>query len=192
MSKLKLSPEIKEILLIIKDILNAIFIAILIAIILKLFFFQAYFIPSSSMEDTLKIGDEILVWKFLYNNKIPLFNKYLPFGLKIKRGDIIVFHNDMGNEDYIKRCIAIGGDKITFSSNKIYLNGKILKENYIKIKNVKYINESYSVPKNYIFVLGDNRNNSVDSRQLGFISTKKIIGKAILIYYPIKRFKFLF
>ncbi len=189
---LKKHPQIKETLVVLKDVFNSIFIAIVIAIILKLFFFQAYFIPSSSMENTLQIGDELLVYKFLYNKKIPIFNIKLHIGTKIKRGDIIVFSSPENNEqDYIKRCIAIAGDKLTFISNKIYLNNKILKEPYLKDTFVKYNEESYIIPKNCVFVMGDNRNNSSDSRQWGFLNTKKIIGKAFFIYYPFDRMGFL-
>ncbi len=190
MSNLK--SQFKEILPVLKDVFNSIFIAVTIAIILKIFFFQAYFIPSTSMENTLKIGDEILVFKFLYNKKIPGLNQTLPFGIKVKRGDIIVFSSPEDNEqDYIKRCIALPGDKISFISNKIYLNGNLLKEPYLKDKNVSYINESYTIPQGHIFVMGDNRNNSSDSRQWGFLDMKKIIGKAFLIYYPFHRIRFL-
>lgn len=181
----------KNIFGILHNIVSAIFIALIIAVILRVFFLSVFYIPSSSMEDTLKRGDYILVWKFLYNNRIPVFNIKLPFGIKIKRGDVIVFiAPENSNEDYIKRCIGLPGDKIEFKENNIYINGKIVNEPYIKDKNIIfYAQKSYIVPDNHIFVMGDNRLNSSDSREWGCVPEKNIIGKALFIFFPFNRIK---
>jgi len=173
------------------NILSSIFIAVVIAVILRVFILSVFYIPSTSMEETLQIGDHIIVWKFLYNNKIPIFNIKLPFGFKIKRGDIIVFISPTdSNEDYVKRCIGLPGDKIEFIGNRVYINNKLLKEPYVKNKDlIFYSKKVYIVPKNHIFVMGDNRINSSDSREWGYLPMQNVIGKALFVFFPFNRIR---
>ncbi len=176
---------------IIQDVFSSILLALCIAVIIKVFFIEAFFVPSSSMETSIKKGDHVLVWKFLYNKKIPVFKKSFFVGIPIKRNDIIVFKLEKKGEDYIKRIIGLPGDKVLFKNNQLFVNGVLLKGPYIKNRNnVSYINTVYKVPGERIFVMGDNRNNSRDSREFGFINIDNIIGKLFLIYYPFSRMRF--
>src|SRR5215468_11059782 len=112
---------------------EAIFIAVLLALVIRQFAVQAFTIPSGSMMDTLLIGDYILVNKFLYGSEIPFTDIHLP-GLRApQRGDIIVFKypNDE-SRDFIKRIIAVGGDMVQVRDNEVWLNGKPIDEPYVR------------------------------------------------------------
>ncbi len=176
---------------IIQDVFSSILLALCIAVIIKVFFIEAFFVPSSSMETSIKKGDHVLVWKFLYNKKIPVFKKSFFAGIPIKRNDIIVFKLENKDEDYIKRIIGLPGDEILFKNNQVFVNGILLKETYVNNRyNISYFNAVYKVPEKRIFVMGDNRNNSRDSREFGFINIDNIIGKLFFIYYPFSRMRF--
>ncbi len=176
---------------IIQDVIQSIVFALFIAVILRVFFFEAFLVPSASMENTIKIGDQLLVWKFLYNHAIPVINKRLFLGWTIHRKDIIIFKLKE-DENLVKRVIGIPGDKIVLRDKNIYVNGERIQEPYLNnADNILYLNTVYEVPKDKILVLGDNRMNSRDSRDFGLVSTKKIIGKVILIYFPFPRIRLL-
>ncbi len=173
---------------------EAIFIAVLLALVIRQFAVQAFTIPSGSMMDTLLIGDYILVNKFLYGAEIPLTDFHLPGFRAPTRGDIIVFKypNDE-TRDFIKRIVAIGGDTVQVRDNKVWLNGKLLDEPYVRPGSFHdgvsthcgylYGCEPLRVPEGSYFVMGDNRDNSQDSRYWGFVKREKIRGKAFLIYW---------
>jgi signal peptidase I len=173
---------------------EAIFIAVLLALVIRQFAVQAFTIPSGSMMDTLLIGDYILVNKFLYGAEIPFTDLHLP-GLRAPaRGDIIVFKypNDE-SRDFIKRIIAVGGDTVQVRDNRVWLNGQLQDEPYVRAGSVHetpsthcgylYACETLRVPAGSYFVMGDNRDNSQDSRYWGFVRREKIRGKAFLIYW---------
>jgi signal peptidase I len=177
----------------IKEYLEPIAIAILIALFIRTFIIQAFKIPSSSMEPTLQVGDHILVNKFIYGIKIPFTDKKLFQFKKPQRGDIIVFiYPEDRSLDFIKRTIAVEGEKVEIVQNKIYINDKLVDDPWGNFgeKNdwTRYFQpvERYGpkvVPKNSIFVLGDNRNNSKDSRFWGFVNVNAVKGKALIIYF---------
>ncbi len=170
------------------DALNILFLAFIVTVFIRLFFFQIFYISSSSMADTLKKGDYILVWKFLYNKKIPVFNIKLPFGITIKRGDVIVLkHPFQQNLEIVKRCIALSGDKIVIRSNKVYVNGRKINEKYVHYKDKKSMEIEEIIPEDEIFVMGDNRANSADSRFFGSIPVSLIKGKVLFILFPLTR-----
>jgi len=158
------------------ETLDSIIIAGITALFLINFVVQTFYIPSGSMEPTLKIKDFILVNKFIYRFHPP------------QRKDIIVFHPppaaNANGKDYIKRVIAIGGDTIEVKDGKVYLNGKILNEPYIAEPPWREF-ESFKVPENSLFVMGDNRNNSEDSRFWGVVPLENVIGKAFVVLWPI-------
>jgi signal peptidase I len=112
----------------------------------------------------------------------------------INRGEVVVFNSHDENEDnYIKRVIGIAGDKIEIKSGKVYLNGEVLTENYLPKGVVTESNSAaveYVVPQNYIFVLGDNRENSTDSRIIGPVNLKDVKGHVILRVYPFKNINY--
>jgi len=177
----------------IQEYIEAIIIAVLIAVFVRTFIVQAYKIPSRSMVPTLLVGDHLLVNKFIYGIKIPfLRNTLLPI-TDPKRGDIIVFiyPNDR-SKDFIKRVIGVAGDKIEIKNKKIFLNGKEYTDSYgIYSDNVIYPSSiqprdnfgPVTVPKESLFVMGDNRDESADSRYWGFVDLKDVEGKALIIYW---------
>jgi signal peptidase I len=177
-----------------REYAEAIIIAVLLALVIRQFAVQAFTIPSGSMMDTLLIGDYILVNKFLYGPEIPFTDKHLPGLRQPEHGDIIVFKypNDE-SRDFIKRIIAIGGDTVQVRDNRVWLNGKLMEEPYVLPGSFRstppahcgylYGCEPVVVPPGSYFVMGDNRDNSQDSRYWGFVKREKIRGKAFLIYW---------
>jgi signal peptidase I len=177
----------------VQEFIEAIIIAILIAVVIRALVVQAYKIPSRSMVPTLLIGDHLLVNKFIYGIKIPVIRTTLVPVSNPERGDIIVFiyPNDR-SKDYIKRVIGVAGDKIEMKNKNIFINGKPYKDGFgIYSDSVVYPamvhpRDNYGpvvVPKNSLFVMGDNRDESADSRFWGFVDLKDVEGKALLIYW---------
>ena len=172
---------------------KSLLIALVLALFVRTFFVQAYKIPSGSMLETLKIGDHILVEKFLFGTHIP-FTDIVVLPIKQpKRGDVVVFRYPLDPSlDFIKRIIALPGDTVQGINKDIYVNGKRLQEPYIQhIDNFvlpAYISPRDNfgplrVPKDSYFAMGDNRDNSKDSRFWGFVPRHNIKGKAMVIYF---------
>lgn len=172
---------------------KAIVTALLLALFIRAYFVQAFKIPSGSMIPTLLIGDHILVNKFIYGTKLPFSDKRILVFRKPKRGDIIVFkYPENPSRDFIKRVIAIEGDVIESRNKVIYVNGQPVQEPYIQ-----HTDNStrpggieprdnfgpYIVPKGKYFMMGDNRDQSYDSRYWGYVDIKEIKGKAMIIYW---------
>ncbi len=135
---------------------------------------EAFWIPSGSMIPTLQINDRVLVNKFIYRFSEP------------ERGDIVVFQSvDSGNEDLIKRVVGLPGDEIAVRKGKVFLNGEPQKESYTnkRFPDVSSFART-TVPKNHVFVMGDNRGNSQDSRVFGPLPKKNIEGEAFLRFWP--------
>jgi signal peptidase I len=177
----------------IKEYLEPIIIAIVIALFIRTFIVQAFKIPSSSMESTLLVGDHILVNKFIYGIRIPFTDiKFFQFK-KPKRGDVIVFiYPRDRSKDFIKRVIGTEGEKVEIIRNKIYINDKVINDPWGQYseKNdwTRYLQpmEKFGpviVPQESLFVLGDNRDNSQDSRFWGFVNINAVRGKAFVIYF---------
>jgi len=177
----------------IKEYLEPIVIAVLIALFIRTFIIQAFKIPSSSMEPTLLVGDHILVSKFIYGIKIPFTDTRLFELNKPKRGDVVVFIFPKDpSKDFIKRVIGVGGEKVEIIRNKIYINDKLIDDpwGYFSERSdwTRYLQpmERYGpkiIPKDSLFVLGDNRDNSQDSRFWDFVNVNAVKGKAIIIYF---------
>ena len=176
-----------------REYVEAIVIAILIAFFIRSFIVQAFKIPSGSMKPTLLIGDHILVNRFIYGIKIPYFRKMLiPIG-EPQRGDIVVFiYPEDRSKDFIKRAIGIGGDTIEIRNKNIYLNSLPYNDIHGTYNDDFIIPGSIqprdnfgpvTVPRGSIFVMGDNRDQSYDSRFWGFVELKDILGKAFIIYW---------
>jgi signal peptidase I len=185
-SKLKNKSKIQE-------YIEAIIIAILIAVFIRTFIIQAFKIPSRSMVPTLLVGDHLLVNKFIYGIKIPYFRKAIISFTDPQRGDIVVFiyPNDR-TKDFIKRVIGISGDTIEIKNKKIFINSKEYTDSFgIYSDSVIYPRtmqprDNYgpvTVPKDSLFVMGDNRDESADSRFWGFVDLKDVEGKAFIIYW---------
>ena len=167
--------------------------AVLIALFVRAFIMQAFKIPSASMEPTLLIGDYLLVNKFIYGIKIPFTDTKLFELKKPKRGDVIVFIFPLDpSKDYIKRVIGTEGEKVEIIDSQIYINDKQVADpwgNFERIGSAAYRQsvENFDpvvVPKDSLFVLGDNRNNSEDSRFWGFLNVNAVLGKAFIIHRP--------
>jgi signal peptidase I len=180
-----------------QEYIEAIIIAVLIAVFIRTFVIQAYKIPSRSMVPTLLVGDHLLVNKFIYGVKIPYFRNTIIPVTNPKRGDIVVFiyPNDR-SKDFIKRVIGISGDIIEIKNKKIFLNGKEYTDTYgIYSDNTIYPGTvqprdnfgPVTVPPQSLFVMGDNRDESADSRYWGFVDLKDVEGKAMIIYWSWNR-----
>ena len=180
---------------VVREYAEAIFIAILLALVIRTLIIQAFTIPSGSMMDTLLVGDYILVNKFLYGPELPLTDHRLPGLRNPARGDIIVFKYPQDEKrDFIKRIIGTPGDTVQVRGEQVFVNGKALVEPYVRKlegaldRHSTYCGYAYGceptvVPADSFFVMGDNRNNSQDSRYWGFVRKDKIKGKAFLIYW---------
>ena len=176
-----------------REYIEAILLAIVIAFFIRTFVIQAYKIPSGSMKPTLLIGDHILVSKFNYGIRLPLVRSTLiPVGTP-KRGDIVVFiYPEDRSKDFIKRLIGLPGDVIEIRNKNILLNGLpwsdtrgVYVDNLI-IPGAVQPRDNFgpvTVPEGSLFVMGDNRDESYDSRFWGFVPMKDVLGKALIIYW---------
>ncbi len=172
---------------------KAIVTALVLALFIRAYFIQAFKIPSGSMIPTLLVGDHILVNKFIYGTKIPFSDNRVLVFRKPERGDIIVFkYPEDPSRDFIKRVIAIEGDVIESKGKTIYVNGSPVREPYIqhtdnslKPKGIEPRDNfgPYIIPKGKYFMMGDNRDQSYDSRYWGYVDVKDIRGKALIIYW---------
>jgi signal peptidase I len=175
-----------------REYVEAIIVAVLIAFVIRTFIVQAFKIPSGSMKPTLQIGDHILVNKFIYGVKLPLFRNTLIPVSEPKREDMVVFIFPRDrSKDFIKRVIGVAGDTIEMRDKKLFLNGQPYKDPYgVYDDSVVYPATDQprdnfgpvTVPKGSVFVMGDNRDYSFDSRFWGFVDLKDIQGKAFIIY----------
>jgi signal peptidase I len=185
-------------------------ITVLLLLFLTTTLVQAYVIPTGSMEDTLLIGDHLLVDKLAFAPPGPVSKYILPY-TEVKRGDIIVFRYPVDiSQTFVKRCIGVPGDRIRLINKQVYLNGVRLDEPYTYHKsdyvdsyrdnfpgepNVSVdrrasemllnhvVNGDVVVPPNSYFAMGDNRDSSLDSRYWGFVPRENIIGKPLVIYW---------
>lgn len=181
----------------IREYAEALGLAILLAIVIRALVVQAFTIPSGSMMDTLLVGDYILVNKFLYGATIPLTDWRMPGVRAPQRGDIIVFRYPQDEaRDFIKRIVATPGERVQVRGQQVFIDGRPLREPYARYSdrqptrghpelscNYAYACEPTLVPPDSYFVMGDNRDNSQDSRYWGFVKREKIKGKAFLIYW---------
>lgn len=176
-----------------REYAEAIITALILALVIRAYVIQAFKIPSGSMVPTLLIGDHILVNKFIYGTKIPFSDSRVLVFKKPERGDIIVFkYPENPKKDFIKRVVGIENDKIESRDKKIYVNGKAVIEPYAHHfdsdirRGGNDPRDNFGpliVPEGKIFAMGDNRDQSYDSRYWGFVDLKEIKGKALIIYW---------
>lgn len=168
--------------------------AVVMALFFRQFAVQAFRIPSSSMEDTLLIGDFLFVNKFIYGAQIPFTKLRLPAVRSPERGDIIVFKSPTDGRDFIKRCVAVGGDTLEIRDKKLYINGIEQDEPHARYKAPRVPGRQYGsrdfmppqvIPDGHIFMMGDNRDNSSDSRFWGPLAVERVKGKAMVIYFSV-------
>ncbi len=168
-----------------KETVESVVIAFFLAFVIIIFVVQGFWIPTGSMEPNFHIGDRILAYKFFYgiNN--------------VKRGDVIIFKFPLDpSKNYVKRAIGLPGDEIDVRDKKVYVNGKLSNEPYVIHKDSGickdpwheyYIRDQYGpikVPSDSLFMMGDNRDSSYDSRYWGFVPAENIIGEAFFLYWP--------
>ena len=170
--------------------IKSLLVALILALFIRTFIVQAYKIPSGSMIPTLLVGDYILVNKLAYGIKNPFKNDFLYFRRLPKRQEVVVFTYPLNKKlDFIKRVIGLPGDTVEIVNKKVYVNGKPLKEPYVKFSDPHIYPTArdnfgpVKVPPGYLFVLGDNRDESYDSRFWGFVPIKYLKGKAMIIYF---------
>jgi len=191
--------------------------ALAIALFIRTFLVQAFRIPSGSMEETLLVGDFLLVDKITLGARVPGTNWRLPGLRQPRRGDILVFKDPRTDRDFIKRCIGKGGETLKVVDNDVFINGHELPEPYkhigpgggIDLSNFPYrsaarrevkrwvqaermrsgiapttpMPDGYRIPDDRIFMMGDNRNNSADSREWGSLDKSRVVGRAFVLYW---------
>ena len=175
----------KKTKLVIREWVESLLIALILAMLIRTFVVQAFKIPTSSMEPTLMRGDRILVNRFIYRFKKP------------ERWDVIVFKYPLDpKKPFIKRLVTKEGEQVSISSGRVFIDGQALDNPYLS--EYYYNRGDYgrqglkiNVPEDKFFVLGDNSFNSKDSRYWGFVSKKDLVGKAFLIYWPLNRIRIL-
>jgi signal peptidase I len=175
---------------------ESIVIAFILAMFIRTFIVQAFAIPSGSMRPTLKEGDRILVNKFIYGAKIPFTDSLrLPAFKEPQRGDVVVFiYPEDPSRAFIKRLIATEKEHVQIANGKIYINGQALSDpkfarNYYNQGPYAQEDNGVVIPEDSLFVLGDNSTSSQDSRYWGFVPKKHLLGKALLIYWPLHRIR---
>ena len=176
-----------------RENIEAIVIAVVLALFIRTFVVQAFKIPSGSMKETLQIGDHILVNKFIYGVKIPFIRATLIPIKKPQQDDIVVFkYPENPKLDFIKRVVGVEGDVVEIRDKRLYINHEPYERNYAIFKDNYIIPGGFNkrdnfgpitVAKDSLFVMGDNRDNSKDSRFWGFVNLKAVKGKAFMIYW---------
>ena len=169
---------------------EALLVALLLALVIRTFVVQAFKIPSESMLQTLLVGDHLLASKFSYGVKVPFTNYYVYKGSDPQRGEIIIFEypNDP-SVDYIKRIVGVPGDIIEVRNKQLFRNGEPVKESFVRFTEpdrIQPVRDNFgpvTVPADKYFVMGDNRDNSMDSRFWGFVDRSAIRAKAWRIYW---------
>ena len=151
--------------------------AFILALLVQQFIVKPFAIPSPSMEPTLTEGDRVLVNRLVYHFHPP------------RRGDIIVFHppGRPGSDPFIKRVVAVAGDTIAVHDGMLYVNGEAQDEPYIKELPIEGDYPETTIPSGSVWAMGDNRNNSGDSRVFGPVSLDSIMGEAFAVYWPLGR-----
>ncbi len=171
----RISPAYRSML---KEYLDSFIVAGILAIFIITYVARSFYIPSESMLPTLKVNDYILVNRFVYKMASP------------SRGEVIVFHpphvKNPEETDFIKRIVGVENDVVEVANGVLYLNGLPQDEPFIK-EAIEADFPAYRVPPGHVFVMGDNRNNSDDSRYWGPLPLENIVGKAFVIFWPFSR-----
>ncbi|WP_078382810.1 signal peptidase I [Sutcliffiella halmapala] len=164
-------------------------VSFLLVIMIRALFFSNYVVEGHSMNPTLEEGNFLMVNKMVYTFSMP------------ERFDVVVFHQGMSEDDYVKRVIGLPGDKIEYKKDMLYVNDKLVLEPFIRSEHLRVFGGNFTgdfslqeltgeetVPKGHVFVIGDNRLSSLDSRHFGFIKIEDIVGKVHVRYWPVDDF----
>lgn len=174
--------------------LKALLIALILVVLIRWLLFQPFIVQGPSMQPNFVTGQKLIVNEILYDIRKP------------ERGEVIVFHVPSEGRDFIKRVIAVAGDTVQVEGDKVIVNGKPVSETYIQeaideahaedrlYNSLNFPNSDFpdgKVPEGHVFVMGDNRSNSTDSRMIGYVPLEDIIGRADLIFWPLKDIGFI-
>jgi signal peptidase I len=182
-----------------REYYEAILVAFILALFVRTFVFENFKIPSGSMEDNLLIGDHLVVNKFIFAGNADTFlHRFFPYRAP-ERGDVVVFkYPEDPRRDFIKRCVAVGGDTVEIRRKQLHVNGLPQDEPHAVHKDPRVYDDSsavpvsarirdnfgpMTVPEGSIFCLGDNRDNSLDSRFWGPVPLSYVKGRAVVIYW---------
>ena len=182
-----------------REYYEAILVAFLLALFVRTFVFENFKIPSGSMEENLLIGDHLVVNKFIFSgNGGSFLHRLFPYRAP-RRGDVVVFKFPKDTRrDFIKRCVAVAGDTVELRRKQLYINGELQDEPQVIHRDVRVYDDSpavpissrirdnfgpFTVPPGTIFCLGDNRDNSLDSRFWGPVPLNYVKGRAVIIYW---------
>jgi signal peptidase I len=183
---------------VLREYFESLLIAVALALFVRTFVFQAFKIPTGSMEPNLLVGDHLIVNKTIFSPAATGLERALLPRRDIRRGEVVVFKfPEDPARDFIKRVIGLPGDQLELRRKKIYINGQPLDEPYVHFlvplspeseRRTDELREEYgpvTVPSDQYFVMGDNRDNSVDSRYWGFLPATYVKGKALFIYFSV-------
>lgn len=173
-----IKPE-KSTLRYVLELIEIVIIAFALSWLIRTYILEARVIPTGSMLPTIQLEDRVIVDKFFFKH----FDQ-------LRSGDVIVFHppaSAHASDDFIKRLIGMPGDTIEIRNHTTYINGQPIYEPYILERTIKNV-DPVIVPEGSVFVMGDNRNNSADSREWGFLPIENISGKTLFRYWPFDRF----
>jgi len=181
-----------------REYFESLVIAVALALFVRTFVFQAFKIPTGSMEPNLLVGDHLIVNKMVFAPTATGFERAILPHRDVRRGDVIVFKFPKDpTRDFIKRVIGLPGDQLELRRKKIYINGKDIAEPYAHFmaplspesdKRSDELREEYgpvTVPADQYFMMGDNRDNSEDSRYWGFMPASYVKGQALFIYFSV-------
>jgi signal peptidase I len=176
-----------------REYAESLVIAVLLALCVRSFVVEAFTIPSGSMEPTLLVGDYLLVNRLSYVMKVPFTDVVLLNLGTPKQGDTIVFRYPVDHtKDFVKRVIAKGGDTVEIKDKVVYINGLKVEDGHARFADHSIIPGNLSerdnfgpviVPKDSYFAMGDNRDNSLDSRFWGFVKRDELVGRAVILYF---------
>ena len=193
-ANLKMQNSQKRKKSVLREYVESFAVALILALIIKCSVVEAYKIPSGSMEDTLLIGDFLLANKFIYGAKVPLLPVHLPALREPKPGDIVIFKYPRNPKvNYIKRCVAVEGQTVEIKDKVLYVDGSRVADPALGKHTNPHVRPKgrdprdnfgpYEVPKGHLFMMGDNRDNSADSRYWGPLPRELVLGKAMIIHW---------
>jgi signal peptidase I len=180
---------------VVREYSESLIIAVVLALFVRTWVFQAFKIPTGSMEPNLLIGDHLIVNKMIFAPSATGLERLVVPGREIRRGDIVVFkYPEEPERDFIKRVIGLPGDRLELRRKTMYINGSPLVESYAHLSEppsesagvTQDLREFYgpvTVPPSQYFMMGDNRDNSQDSRYWGFLPAHYVKGRALFIYF---------
>jgi signal peptidase I len=177
-----------------REYAKLLFAALAIAAVVKTFFLHAYRLPSRSMEDTLLVGDCLLVDKVSFGASLPFFELRLPALTSPARGDVLLFNYPLDpGKGYVKRCVAVAGQVVEIRDKALFVDGQRVPDPpyskfldahiYRRFENPRDNNGPLTVPEGYVFVMGDNRDNSRDSRHWGMLPLELVLGRTLCVYW---------